>query len=140
MTENDDAADAPDPGAQQHPVERPVEPPVDQPVAPVLKTRWRDRAWTLRAMIAVALASFLIGGLVGGVIVGATGDDHDGQRMHRMGPWGPGMQRAPGWRHRQFNDGRPQQPPGMMPYGVPTAPAPTAPAPTAPAPSPGSTG
>ena len=125
MTENDDPTGAPGPDA----------PSVDQPpVEPVLKTRWRDRAWTLRAMIAVAVATFLVGGLVGGAIVGATGDDHDGQRMHRMGPWGPGMQRPPGWRHRQFNEGRPQQPPGMTPYGAPTAPTPS------PAPSSGSTG
>jgi hypothetical protein len=131
MTENDDPTGPPGPDVQQ-PVEPPVPPSVEQPI---LKSRWRDRAWTLRALIAVAVASFLVGGLVGGVIVGATGDDHDGHRMHRMGPWGPGMQQAPGWRHRQFNDGQPQQPPGMMPYGVPTVPTPTTPAP-----SPGSTG
>jgi hypothetical protein len=132
MTENElpEAPGAPD-AAAATPAQAVAE-------GPILKTRWRDRAWTLRAMIAVALATFLVGGLVGGVIVGAATADHDGPRMHRMGPWGPGMQAPPGWRHRQFEDGRPQRPPGTMPYGAPT-PTPT-PAPTAPTPTPGVTG
>jgi hypothetical protein len=129
MTEKVERPDAPDASATT-----PADPVPVAAAGPILKTRWRDRAWTLRAMIAVALATFLVGGLIGGVIVGAVTDDHDGQRMHRH--WGPGMQVPPGWRHRQFNDGRLPQPPGMMPYGAPT---PT-PAPTAPTPSPGVTG
>jgi hypothetical protein len=135
MTENVEGPDAPDVAGTP---DTAVTPEPEVAGGPILKTRWRDRAWTLRAMIAVALATFLVGGLVGGVIVRAATDDHDGQRMHRMGPWGPGMQAPPGWRHRQFNDGRPQRPPGMMPYGAPT-PTPS-PAPTAPTPSPGVTG
>jgi len=76
--------------------------------APVLKTRWRDRAWTFRSMIAVAIASLLVGGIAGGTVVAVSGDDHD--RYHyRMGPWGPGMRVPPGWRNpRRFDDGGPR--------------------------------
>ena len=107
--------------------------PTETP-APVLKARWRDRVWSFRAMLAVALATLVLGGIVGGTIgaVAAGGDDDRG--LHRMGPGrvGPGM---PGWRGRghfqgggpgfQWNDG-PQPPPGgmMTPYGPPT-PSPT---------------
>jgi hypothetical protein len=149
MTENDDVSGKPE--DVETPVESATVPstPPAQPGPParepVLKTRWRDRAWTFRSMVAVALASLVIGGVAGGVI-GATadhGDRHDRmERMGRMGPWGPGH--GPGWRRdRGFDGGGPgwrgngPQAPGMTPYGVP-APA-TPPNPTAPAPSPGST-
>lgn len=98
MADNDDVSDGPDGD--------PVAPP--EAPGPVLKTRWRDRAWSFRAMIAVALATLLIGGLAGGTVVAMADDDHDGRRIHRMGPWGPGAQLPPGWRHRHFNDGSPQ--------------------------------
>jgi hypothetical protein len=93
----------------------------------VLKTRWRDRAWTFRAMIAVALASLVIGGVAGGVIGAAAGRDDD-RGHYLMGPWGPGMQMPPGWRGQglgfggdrgpgwRWNDG-PQQAPPLTPYG-----------------------
>lgn len=137
MAENDDVPGSPEDAAT--PVE---ETPVRPAREPVLKTRWRDRAWTFRAMIAVALASLVIGGVTGGVI-GAAADHGDRRdrmdRMGRMGPWGPGhgpgrgrggfADDGPGWR------GNGPQAPPLTPYGVPT---PTNPA--SPAPSPGSTG
>jgi hypothetical protein len=115
---------------------QPVIPPeaaATSAAGPVLKTRWRDRAWSFRAMIAVAVASVLVGGVAGGAIVAASGDDHD-RDQYRMGPWGPGGQMPPGWRHggprwhRDDNDMMPGQP--LTPYGRPS--------PTTPSPSPGS--
>jgi hypothetical protein len=140
MTENTDAADgSPDRGAT--PPEQPAaEPtsaaPLSGPAvaAPVLKTRWRDRAWSFRALLAVALATLIIGG-VGGLVVGAAAarhhDRHDGF-YHRLGPGGgPGM--GPGWRMRggpgwRWDDGNGQ------PFGGPgtAQPTPSTPSPTAP--------
>ena len=142
MAENDDITGSPD--RDVTPPERPVadEPaPASQPVgagptttAPVLKTRWRDRAWSFRALLAVALAPLIIGG-IGGLVVGVAAthhDRHDG--YHRMGPGGgmpPGwrMHRGPGWRWQE----QPQQP-QITPYGAPggSGPTPTTPSPTAP--------
>ena len=89
--------------------------------APILKTRWRDRAWSFRAMIAVAAASLVVGGIAGGVIVGAASDDdHGNHGNHRMGRWGPGAGMPPGWqRHGPRNFNGPGGAPGgpMMPYG-----------------------
>ena len=116
--------------------------------APVLKTRWRDRAWTFRAMIAVAAASLVIGGIAGGVVVAAASDGDHGH--HRMDRWGRDGAMPPGWqRHGPRNFQGPGQRPGggpagpMMPYGNGddgTAPAPPAatPTPTTP-PTPGAT-
>jgi hypothetical protein len=55
------------------------------------RQRLRDRLWSLRAVIAVALASVIIGGLGGAALAGVSGDD-DG----RMGPG-----------HGRFNRGGP---------------------------------
>jgi hypothetical protein len=71
-----------------------------QAPAPVMKARWRDRAWTFRAMVGVALASLLLGGLAGGAVMAASDDGDDRLQHHRMGPWGPDGDAPPGWRHR----------------------------------------
>ncbi|HEX2893999.1 MAG TPA: hypothetical protein VHO29_08355 [Marmoricola sp.] len=105
-------------------------------VAPTPKTRWRDRAWSFRAMLAVAAASLVIGGVAGGVIGAAAGGDDHGR--YRTGPWGPGMHMGPGWRNGgpgfngpggpgwRWKDGQqPGQPP--TPYGTPTPSAPSTP-------------
>jgi hypothetical protein len=118
--------------------EQTPEQPEPQPTRePVLKTRWRDRAWTLRAMIAVAAASFVVGGLLGGFIGAAVShDDHPGE--HRMRPWGPGH--GPGGFQRGWRWQGPGQPPGVAP-NTPNAPnAPNAPSAPAPSASPGATG
>ena len=122
----------------------PPQDPATEPAAattspgPVMKARWRDRAWTFRAVLAVALATLVLGGVVGGTIV-AVADDHDGQGRFRVGPGGRFERMPPGWRGpRQFHDGGPQwrwndgpQPPGqgVTPYGTPS-PQPTPPAPS----------
>jgi hypothetical protein len=123
---------------------QPEAPPVAQPEHRVLppdpalhgegspppKQRFVDRLWSLRAVIAVALASVIIGGLGGGALASA-GEDQDarpgpGHRFHpgrQMPP--PGMQR---WRDGQGN-GQDNRGPGMMP-GQPGAPTPTPVSPT----------
>jgi hypothetical protein len=107
-----------------------------QPAQPVLVTRWRDRAWSFRAMVAVALATLLLGGIAGGTIVAVADDGNDGHSRFLMGPGGRADRMPPGWRgHRHFQDGGPQwrwndgpPPPGgdVTPYGQPSPPAPSA--------------
>ena len=123
------------------PVNRPVDQPVDQPsgvehtqslptqaaapqqpVTPAAgKPGLRERLWGLRALIAVALASVILGGL-GGAALASVGKDGDGDgrggpgqgRFQRGGPGGfnPGQQ---GQRGGGF--GQPGQPgqPGQAP-------------------------
>ncbi len=105
-------------------------------VAPPPKERFVDRLWSLRAVIAVALASVILGGLGGAALASAASDDGDvrggpGQRFHRGGQMPPpGMQR---WRNGQGH-GHDKRAPGMMP---PRSPAPTpTPAPTPAKPTP----
>ena len=110
---------------------------------PVLVTRWRDRAWSFRAMLAVALATLVIGGIAGGTVV-ALADDDDEHGHFWMGPGGPDDGMPPGWGPRHYRDGGPKwrwddgtpDGPDMMPYGG----QPTAPSPLTPSPSSGSTG
>ena len=87
---------APDPGHTR------VIPPEREPAGP--KPRFADRLWSLRAVIAVALASVILGGLAGAALANA-GDDHDGDFRMR-----PGM--GPGGGPRGLQPGQPQRPPG----------------------------
>ena len=123
------AGEASEPTAEQPLPDQPPAPaePASGPAAgPVLKTRWRDRAWSFRAMLAVALATLVIGGVAGGSIVAlADGDGHD---HHGVRPWGPGgPMGGPGWKWRdprgfdgdggprwRWDDG-PQQDPRLQP-------------------------
>lgn len=91
MADNDDVPVDPD-GDVNHAEAAP---------APVLKTRWRDRAWTFKAMTGVAAASLLVGGIAGGTVVAVADDDRD-DRHFRMGP---------------FDDDGYRMPPGMMRRG-----------------------
>jgi hypothetical protein len=121
------------------PLAEPAEPTAVAP-APILKTRWRDRAWSFRAMLAVALATLVLGGIAGGAIVAAS-DGGDGHSRFLIGPGGRMHKVPPGWRGpRRFQDGGPQwrwndgppAPPNVQPYQQP---GPSAPAPS-PLPSP----
>jgi hypothetical protein len=135
MADNDDSLD-PVAGERVVPAEAPT------PAAPIMKPRWRDRAWDFRSMIAVAAASLLVGGIVGGAIGAAANGDDDHGRMQRFGP-GAGM--PPGW-HRQgprwhWNEGPNNGPGGpggpLTPYGTGGG---TAPQPPSASPSPGTAG
>ena len=91
--------------------------PPSAPPAPVLKTRWRDRAFDLRAMVAVGLAGLVLGAGAGaGTALVAGHDDRPDFRHQRMG--GPGEGGFPGWGGRHGQDGPPpglgQVPPGSQ--------------------------
>jgi hypothetical protein len=106
--------------------------------APVLKTRWRDRAWSFRAMLGVALASLVLGGIAGGVVGAVANGEDDGHP--RIGRWGPGMDGPPGLRGKgprhfgghggpgwRWDDGPGT---GPAPYGSPAPQPRTSPTPT----------
>jgi hypothetical protein len=122
---------APPPDPDSHPTR--VLPPDQDPASP--KQRFADRVWSLRAMIAVALASVILGGL-GGAALASAGDDHDGRRgpggFNRGG--GP-MMPPPGMQQRRGGDGprgwadrrgmgqrqwKQEGPQGRFPSGVPS--------------------
>ena len=75
------------------PAGSPAGPPAD-------KQRLRDRLWSFRALIAVALASVIVGGLGGAALASVADNGNDGRR-------GPG----------QFNRGGGFGGPGMMNRG-----------------------
>lgn len=97
MADNDDVPASPDGDVNQ----------VEAAPAPVLKTRWRDRAWSFKAMAAVAAASLLVGGIAGGTVVAVADDDRDDRRF-RMGPFDrDGYRMPPGMMRRgprEFGD------------------------------------
>jgi len=146
MAEDDDVSGSPESSAEDDTTTpgdtRPVlppdpaqaaPPPTPQPTPqPVLVTRWRDRAWSFRAMLAVALATLVIGGIAGGTVV-ALADDDDEHGHFWMGPGGPDDGMPPGWGPRHYRDGGPkwrwddgpQDNPKMMPYGQPSPPTPS---------------
>jgi len=93
MAENDDQAAAADDTVVGEPAPQPATQPA--PAGP----RFTDRVWSFRAMLAVALASLVIGGGVGSAIAAVSSDDdHDGRlRVVRFD--GPGERgRGPGER------------------------------------------
>jgi hypothetical protein len=125
------------------PQPQPVPPSAEQPdVQPTATQRFRERLWSLRAVIAVALASVIVGGL-GGAALANLADHGDDRRagpgrggFQRGGPGGPpGLDGNP-QDHRQGRDGtgRRQWPGGGggVPPGAPPTTAPATPAPLAP--------
>jgi hypothetical protein len=105
------------------------------------KQRLRDRLWSFRAMIAVALASVIVGGLAGAAL-GNVSDGNDGRfgpgqgRFQRGGPGAPpGMMN--GHRQDRLKEWRDQRgmgqrqwgqngPPGVPPSRLPSPPTPSA--------------
>ena len=129
-----DAQPGPPPDPDQHPTQAmPAHPPgpavtgpavtgpaVTGPAAPAAaastppKERLRDRLWSLRALIAVALASVIVGGLGGAALANVSkgGEDCRMGRFQRGGP--PGMMNGgPG----QRNGGRQGQFPDRRRFG-----------------------
>lgn len=113
------------------------------PPATPPKQRLQDRLWSFRAVIAVALASVILGGL-GGAVLANVADDDDGGRFGpgpgqgRFGPGGP--MRGPGmmddrqrerwneWRREQRQWGQ-DNPPGLPPSTQPSPSPSTSPSP-----------
>jgi hypothetical protein len=83
--------DRPDEGtAHQETVPPAAEPPT--------RKRWTDRPWGFKAIIAVALASVIIGGLGGAALAnlgGRDGDDRTGPGFGHQFRGGPGQGRGP---------------------------------------------
>lgn len=62
------------------------------------KQRWTDRVWGFRAVVAVALASVIIGGLGGAALAnlgGRDGNDRTGPGFGHQFRGGPGQGRGP---------------------------------------------
>jgi hypothetical protein len=88
--------------------DQPPLPPDQPPVAEGHPQRWRDRAWSLRAVIAVGLVAVVLGGLAGAAIA-SVGDHQDQRGRPGFGRFhgGPGMppgQGRMGRRQWRFND------------------------------------
>lgn len=132
----------PAPPPEPDPTHTSVLPPDQEPPEP--RQRLQDRLWSFRSVIAVALASVIVGGLGGAALASVAQDDDErrfgpGQgRFNRGDPDGPsGMmddrrrERMKQWRderglgqRQRGQDG----PPGVPPSGLPT---PIRPTPTA---------
>ncbi len=131
----------PAPPPEPDPNDTRVLPPDREPPGP--KQRLSERVWSFRAVIAVALASVIVGGLGGAALASVAQDDDDrrsgpGQaRFNRGGPGGgPGtMDQRRRERMKEWRDQRGQGqrqwgqdgPPGVPPSGLPS---PTRPTPT----------
>ena len=102
-----DKTNEPDPTPADETPADPAPAPAPQP-APLAepKTRWRDRAFGFRGVLAVALASLILGGVGGaaiGVVASGDGDRHgpgrmefrDGDRPTHGGPGMPGFGTPP---------------------------------------------
>ncbi len=120
--DNDNTPDQPDPTPDPAPIAPPAAPaaPAAHPVPPAPpQMRWRDRAFRFRAVLAVALASVILGAGAGVLGSLAFGHDQDGpDRQHRIE--GPGRgdfpgQRGPGGGQNMPQPGTDQLPPGTAP-------------------------
>ena len=71
---------------------------VSDPTEHPPKQRWTDRLWGFKTVIAVALASVIIGGLGGAALAnigGSDGDDRRGPGFGHQFRGGPGQGRGP---------------------------------------------
>ena len=84
-------APPPGPEGEPEPTRTHVLPPDRDPSAG--KPRFADRVWSLPAVIAIALASVILGGLGGAALASAGDDDDRGRRFQRGDELPPGMER-----------------------------------------------
>ncbi len=139
VPENEPAETPTESGAEATPAAAPEAPAVAEPAAPAPPTvRLRDRVWSFRSILAVGIASLLLGGAGGAGIVAATDGHGHGDRFSRFG-FGPDGGRGGMRFHRPgggygFNGGGPG---GLYPPVAPqqngqpgpgSAPTPSAPA------------
>ncbi|MFC7502247.1 hypothetical protein ACOACQ_11550 [Nocardioides sp. CPCC 206347] len=126
--DNDNTPGQPDPTPDPAPIAPPPEPSAPlappAPAAPAAppKVRWRDRAFQFRAVLAVALASVILGAGAGVLGSLAFGHDQDGpdrqERIERPGRGdfpGPGGPGGPGGGQIMPQPGTDQLPPGTAP-------------------------
>lgn len=111
---------APDLAAQ--PSTPPPPPPASEPAAAVPKQRWRDRAFTLRSLLAVGVAGVVLGAGAGAgtaLVAGHDdGPDRAGRPEWRQGPADgrfPGGGMGDGNGQRFAPPGGSQVPPGTVP-------------------------
>ncbi|MET0998050.1 MAG: hypothetical protein ABWX73_04980 [Marmoricola sp.] len=131
----------PAPPPEPDPTPTRVLPPDQPPPAP--KQRLSERLWSFRAVIAVALASVIVGGLGGAALASVAQDDDQGRfgpgqvRFNRGGPGGPGTmderrrERMEEWKEWRDQRGQGRRwwgqdgPPVVPPSGVPSPARPT---------------
>ena len=126
MSDDKPAAGADEPTAEHATVPAaPAPPAAEQPVQQPgpTKQRFVDRVWGLKAIIAVGLASVIIGGLGGAALAkggeGQGGNDRFGHG-HGFGPGfgrGPNGQGPPGQMNGQMNGHKNGQMPGQFQQG-----------------------
>lgn len=88
MAENDETPAGADDTVVDHAATAPE--PTPEP-----DSGFTSRVWSFRAMVAVALASLVIGGGIGSAIAAVSGDDEAEHRV-RVGRFDPGNGRGPG--------------------------------------------
>ncbi len=81
------------PGADDTVVGGPA--PVREPAPGPAGPRFADRVWSFRAMLAVAVASLVIGGGIGSAVAAVSGDDDQDERG-RVGRFVDGPRGGPG--------------------------------------------
>ena len=114
-----DGPEAPDPETATTTAEPQAAPPAPAATPVAAGPRLRDRLFSFRSVVAVSLATLLLGGAGGAALVAATGDDHnDVRRVGRFGPGPGGFDNGfgPRFRHnggpgQQFSQ---QYPPGYQ--------------------------
>lgn len=101
MSEHDNTNDPV--GPAEPPAEQAAEQPVplEEPPAPAAKSRWRERTFRWRSVVAVAVAGVILGATGGAVTTALVADGGHGGHgghgdRHRMGEEGPpGMPDGP---------------------------------------------
>lgn len=120
MTDNENAPQPAEPAAAAEAAPLGPPPAGPPPAAPVLKQRWRDRAFTLRSLLAVGVAGVVLGAGAGAGTALVAGHDDGPDRSGRP-EWrqGPGEGRFPGGGtgdgQRFAPPGSSQVPPGTVP-------------------------
>lgn len=120
MAENDETPAGADDTVVDHAATAPESAPETAPdtapaATPEPAAGFTSRVWSFRAMVAVALASLVIGGGIGSAIAAVSGDDESDDRV-RIGRFDGGNGRGPGGfpGGREFDDQMPGLPGGGM--------------------------
>lgn len=94
-----------------------VDPAGPPPTQPAPGPRWRERVFSFRAVVAVGIATLILGGSGGAAVVALTNDGHDDRpRMSRFND-GPGRQGNDQRDQGRFGGGRGVAPPRVQQDG-----------------------